>query len=213
MITAIDTMRSVARAAAEDPPALRSVPDEPLPGLGSGAPAASLAGLLPRVAMILIRLLIARTPEGKNPPSVPPGSLRLVAQALATFLPLLDFDWLPSDPGAIPKPTGRAYARIDYLRQERAARARLRATAARHRPARPARPVRRVQPDRPPESRAAAVFGLTVPDDDLWHDLLDLTSETLETFIGFDHQAGIHRCAELIEVLAESFDEPRPAAA
>ncbi len=141
--------------------------------------------------------------------------MRILAHALATFLPVLDLDWLPSDPGTLLRPTPRAYARIDLLRQERAARARLRAAAARHRPARPAPPgqIRRARPDRPPESRGAAVFGLAVPDDDLWHDLLDLTSETLETFIGFSHQAGIRRCAELIEVLAESFDEPRPAAA
>ncbi len=201
MITAIETIRSVSRAAAEDPPALRSVPDQSRPETGSGAPAASLAGLLPRVVMILIRLLIPRTPDDKNPPS------GILAHAIAAFLPLLDLDWLPSDPGTLPRPTPRAYARIDVLRQERAARARLRAAAARHRPA------RRVRPDRPPESRGAAVFGLPVPDDDLWHDLLDLTSEILETFIGFSYQPGIQRCAELIEVLADTFDEPTPAAA
>ncbi len=202
MITAIDTIRSVARAAVEDPPMLRSVPDEPAPGTGSGAPAASLDGLLPRVAMMLIRLLIARTPQG--------STLRIVAQALATFLPLLGLDWLPSDPGAIPRPTPRDCARIDLLRQERAARGRLRATVARHRPAQPAR---RVQPDRPPESRAGAFFGVAEPGGEVWDELLDLTSETLEIFIGFDHQEGVRHCAELIEVLADTFGEPTPKAA
>ncbi len=193
MITAIETIRSVAGRAAEHPPrATRGKPDRP--------PAQTLAGLPVRAARILLRLLL----------SANSNTLRILAQALAAFLPLLGLDWLPADPAAIPKPTQRVRARLDLLRQERAARARLRSTVARHRPA------RRARPDRPPANRAAAVLGLdwpAEPDEDLWHDLLDITSQTLETFIAYGHQQGVQPCAELLEVLAEVFAEPRPAAA
>ncbi len=194
--TAIETIRSVAGHAADHPPAPRAVPDHGRP------PAATLAGLPPRAARILLRLLFTHTPDG--------STLRILAQALTAFLPFLGLDWLPADPAAIRKPTDRVLARLDLLRQERAARARLRGAVARHRPA------RRAKPHRPPENRAAAALGLDwpdEPDDDLWHDLLDLTSQTLETFIAYGHQPGVRRCAELIEVLAEVFGEPRPAAA
>ncbi len=187
MITAIETIRAIAHAA-HHRPAPRSAPGDP-----SGAPAgpgASLAGLLPRVALMLIRLLVARTPEG--------STLRLVAQALATFLPLLDLDWLPADPTTIPVPAPQAEAHIELLRQERTSRARLRQLAA---------PGHRIQPDRPPASRTAA------PDDDVWIELLDLTSRTLETYIAFGHQRGARQCAELIDLLADTFGEDRPAAA
>ncbi len=215
MITAIETIRSVARTAADDPAPRRASNDDPgVAAPEGGPPAANLGGMLPRVVMMLIQLLVARTPEG--------STLRIVAQALATFLPLFGLDWLPSDPGVIPRPTTRDHARIHLLRQERDARARRRASAARHRPAQPARPApqpataasSRVQPDRPPASRTAANFGLPANDDDqLWHELLDLTSETLETFIGFDHQDGVRHCADLIELFADTFGEGEPKAA
>ncbi len=161
-----------------------------------------MAGLLPRAVQILMRLFFTHSPDG--------STLRILAQALSTYLPLLGLDWLPADPRTTPELTTPVLARIDLLRQERAARARLRSSVARHRPA------RRARPDRPPASRAAAALGLdwpAEPGDDLWHDLLDLTSQTLETFIAYGDQQGVRRCAELLEVLAGVFGEPRPAAA
>ncbi len=198
MITSIDTIQAVARHAAANPPAPRNAPDnvalarlrrDQPPGSGT-----SLAGLLPRVVRVLGRLLFT------------PASAHILAQAITTFLPLLDLDWLPAEPGAIPKPTIPVKARIDLLRQERAARARLRGAVARHRPA------RRARPDRPPENRAVSAPGIE-SGGDLWHDLLDLTSEALETFIAYGHQDGVGRCADLLDLLADTFNKPRPAAA
>ncbi len=208
MITAIDTIRSVARSAAEHPPGPRAVPDPP--ATAGGPPAASLAGLLPRVARVLARLLFAHGRDG--------DCLRVLARAVTTFVPLLDLGWLPAHPGAAPKPDTRVEARIDLLRQERAARARLRSAAARHRPARPAPPgqIQRARPDRPPGNRGATILGFpwaAATDDGLWHELLDLTSELLEICLGFGHQGGVQSCAELLELLAAVFGEPRPKAA
>ncbi len=140
MITAIETLQSVAHHAVANPPAPKSTPEDA--GGRPDRPPASLAGLLPRAARMMVRLLLARTPGG--------GTHQVLAHALSTFLPLLGLDWLPADPSAIRKPTIPVKSRLDLLRQERAARARLRCAVARHRPA------RRARPDRPPENRAAA---------------------------------------------------------
>ncbi len=210
MITAIDTIRSVARHAADHPPGPRAVPDQPESGrTRTGGPAAAcLAGLFPRVVQILVRLLFA---QGSGDPIAGSGGISSVlTQALATFVPFLDLGWLPADPGGVQGPNARVEARIDLLRQERTARARLRSAVARHRPAQP------VRPDRSPEDRGATILGFPWPaaaDDGLWHDLLDLTSEVLEICIVFGHQPGVRRCAELLEVLAEVFDVDRPEAA
>ncbi len=209
MITAIDTIRSVARHATDHPPGPRAVPDQPVSGSTrtGGAPNASLAGLLPRIVRILVRLLFA---QGSDGPVSSGGISHVLTQALTTFLAFLDLGWLPADPRGVPKPNARVEARVDLLRQERAARGRLRSAVARHRPARP------VRPDRPPEDRGATILGFPWPaaaDDGLWHDLLDLTSELLEICIVFGHQPGVRRCAKLLEVLAEVFDVDRPEAA
>ncbi len=198
MITAIETIRSVARHAVEKPPAPRAVPDRP--------PAGWLAGLPARAAAMLVRLFLA---------DVSPD---ILGQALAAYVPLFALDWLPADPRAIPSPTARDEARIDLLRQERASRARLGKMGPLPSPG------HGLRPDRPPEIRAVSALGRAMfvcpppgeprPEpDELWHELLDLTSETLETFIAYGHQAGIVRCAELLDLLADTFDDPRPAAA
>lgn len=190
--TALETIQAVAHHAVDNPPAPRAVPDPP--------PAASLAGLLPRLGRMLLRLLLAG--------ASPDDRLRIFPRALAAYLPLLGLDWLPADPRAIPVPSDRVVARLDLLRQERAARARLRSAVARHSGPRP------VPPDRPPENRLAAALGLesTAEPEELWQDLLDLTSETLETFIAYGHQEGVVRCAALIDLLAECAPRTKPAA-
>ncbi len=189
MMTSIETIRSVARRAADKPPAPRAVPDRP---------PVSLAGLPPRAARMLARLFFDQIPSGET---------GILARALAAYLPLFSLDWLPADPRAIPAPTARVEARIDLLRQERTSRARLRRVRR--------SPPHRVRPDRPPELRAVSALGVETPaePDVLWHELLDLTSETLETFIGYGHQQGIARCAELLDLLAGIFDVDRPEAA
>ncbi len=184
MITSIETIRSVARHAVEDPTTASS--DSP--------PACSLSGLLPRLAQLVTGLFAAGAPGG--------NTIHVVAQALAAFLPLLDLGRQPAEPPAPSELVTKDEARIDLLRQERTARARLRSATARHRPA------QRVRPDRPPFAAFTAP-----PDEEVWHDLLDLTSEALEAFIRFRHPEGVGPCLELLELLAETFGVDVPEAA
>ncbi len=46
-----------------------------------------------------------------------------------------------------------------------------------------------------------------------WHELLDLTSEVLETCIRHRHLAGVRGCLELLDLLADAFTLERPEAA
>ncbi len=189
LTTSIETIRSVARRAAEDPS----------PGVCAPA-GGSLAGFLPRLAQLVTRLFTGNATG---------GAIRIVAQALAAFVPLLELGRRSPDPAAEapagaspeapaePELTTKDEARIDLLLQERAARARRRGAGA-----------HRVRPDRPPEARATAEA-----EDEVWNDLLDLTSEALETFIRFRNAVGVERCLELLDLLAEAFAIDRPEAA
>ncbi len=58
------------------------------------------------------------------------SEMRILAQALHTFLPVLDLDWLPSAEEGLPKPTPEAEAHIHALRLERARHAAHRETHA-----------------------------------------------------------------------------------
>ncbi len=192
MHIAIETIRTVAQLAQDDP----------APEAVGATGRAALDGLWPRLAQLVARLLATGATGGKNPPSIPPftkgGSLmQIIAQALATLLPLLNLDGRPTDPGT--ELAGKDKARVDFLRRERADRARHRA-----------------RPDRPPESRSFPGFGNggdAEPEADVWNDLLELISEALEAFIRFGDRTGIDRCAELLDLLAETFGVTQPEAA
>ncbi len=207
VITAIETIRAVARRAAEDP--------SPRCFGGPAAPAQAARSLLPRVAE-LVKRLFAGNATGT--------AIRIVAQALAAFLPLLDREKQPDEPVAAPAEpelTTKDEARIDLLLQERAARTRQRGAGDSH--------VASVfaRPDIPPAASAAepavtatppaeAPPAEASPEADVWNDLLDLTSEALETFIRFRNAVGVKRCLELLDLLAEAFGvrpkEVKPAA-
>ncbi len=184
MITTIETIRSVARHAQGAP--------------GPEAPAATgraaIDGLWPRLVQLVAGLL-ATNVTGT-------GILQVIAQALTTLLPLLNLDGRSTVPGA-GKLTVQEKARLDLLRQERAARARQRA-------------AHRARPDRPPANRRFPFFGDggdAEPETDAWNDLLQLVSEALEAFIRFRDRAGIDRCVEPPELIAELFGVAPPEAA
>ncbi len=213
MIIAIETIRSVARRAAEDPvPTLRPVPAQPrrfrkpsAPNHESSPP--SITGLPWRLTRLVTGMFEAGTPAG--------NVIYLIAQALAAFVPLLDFDWQPSGADATAELTAKQEARIDLLRQERESRCGLRRLDE--------TPIWRARPDRPPTAlRAAdspvalpAVAPLAVapPAFDVWDDLLNLTSEALETFIRRRDAIGVRSCLGLLDLLAETFAVDRPEAA
>ncbi len=183
LITAIETIRAVAHRAAEDPqpPAAADPPT---------------TGSFPvRLWRLLIRLLDAEMPEGRI--------LQVLWRALRALLPLLTFDPPPADPPVDPpEPPVKTRARIDLLRQERAARARERQAGELHACARP---------DRPPAPASAFVSDTPgEPDGDLWNDLLDLTSESVEVFVLSGDAEGVGRCAELLDLLSETFAEEHP---
>ncbi len=187
MIQAIETIRAIARHAAEDPsPAAICTP--------AGAP----ASLMPRVAGFVSRL-VAGGATGT--------AIRIVAQALVAFLPLLDRGKQPDATPAEPELTTKDEARIDLLLLERAARARDRHTGDVH------VATAFAPPDIPPAASAAAEPAVTGAEDEVWNDLLDLTSEALETFIRFRNAVGVKRCLELLDLLAEAFDVDWPEAA
>ncbi len=192
LINAIDTLRSVARRAVEDP-----APENPSLRLGSPAkrhrtrrPArsASPPGTPPEAQLLQLhtRLLESGDPGDRS-------SVLIAAQTLAVILrlvaadqpkyPILEYSrdtGSAAGPDIPPEMTVKEEARIDLLRQERRARARSR--------------------------------GATAPDA-LWHDLLDFTSEALETFIRRRHLAGARSCLDLLDLLAEAFAVDRPEAA
>ncbi len=208
MIIAIETIRAVARRAAEDPaPGPRPVPAQPRRFRRPSPPSresrpAPIAGLLPRLARLVTGMFDAGTPAG--------NVIYLIAQALAAFLPLLDLGQESPDADAAPEMTAKEEARIDLLRQERAARSGLRRLDE-------SLIVKgRVRPDRPPAALRAADSPVTLPavaPPDVWNDLLDLTSEALETFIRFRDAIGVKSCLELLDLLAETFAVDRPEAA
>ncbi len=192
LTTAIETIRSVAHRAVDDP-------QPPAIGAASGPPAAANFGA--RLWRLLIRLLDADMPEGRL--------LRIIVQALRALLPLLGVDLPPADPPTDPPADPAANppadlsqpvktrARIDLLRQERAARSQERSAAAARANAAPDRPpVHRARPDVPPASP---------PDAEVWHCLLDLSSEAVETYVATADAEGIGRCVELLDTLAETF--------
>ncbi len=126
LITAIDTIRSIARRAAEDPrpgnPRLRlAFPTRPRRAASSTAASSTAAPpvlpvpFLPYLGRLVTRLFVTAVPAG--------DTFQIVAQALAAFLPLLDLAPAPTDPDIPPEMTTRERARIDLLHQERAARA------------------------------------------------------------------------------------------
>lgn len=187
--TAIETVRSVARRAMEDP-------QPPAAGAGTRQP---VDGLLPRIAALIARLFATGMREG--------NLLRIVARALATFLPLLAAGRPPAGPRPVPESATRNQARVDLLRQERAARARERRAAE-------VLAARRARPHLPPADRARPhIPPAGGSDAGAWHDLLDLTSEALEVFITHGDAAGTAGVAELLDLLAEAFAPGRPEAA
>ncbi len=203
MIIAIETIRSVARRAAEDPapekPSLRLVDSARHRRPKPETTIATIAGGLPRLARLVTRLFGADTPAGNG--------IYIIAQALAAFLPLLGLHRQSRDPQAAPETTAKEQARIDLLRQERATRSdhrRLDTTLTARKLARP---------DRPPAALRAGEASVAPPDDEVWNDLLDLTSEALETFIRFRDAIGVRSCLELLDLLAETFTVDCPEAA
>ena len=179
--TSIDTLRSVARHAADDP----ELPD---PGTGGARP--FLPGLLPRITRFVAGFLADGTPSG--------SVLRVIARALSGLLPLLER--APREAMPLPEPTEKDGARIQLLQQERAARARERAAAKEE-------VAGRTRPDVPtsvriPADVAAALFG---PADDAWNDLLDLVSEALEVFIVAGDRGGVSAVLEILDLTAEAF--------
>ncbi len=190
LITAIETIRSVARHAAEDPQPPAAAADRPL------------ASFPARLWRLLARLLDAEMPEGQL--------LRILVRTLRALLPLLVQEPPPSDPPADPPSDPPAdppesplktLARIDLLRQERAARARGRRAGELSTCA---------PPDRPPVANRAAAAGNA---GQVWHELVDLASEAVEACVAAGDDRGIGRCVELLDVLAETFDGDRPEAA
>ena len=186
-IHSLDIMRSVAQHAADNP-----LP--PAPDADGARP--TLPDLLPRIARIVTGLFGGDAPSGTL--------LRVIAQAFATLLPLLDRD---ADSGAepagarpVPEPTVAGDARIDILRQTRAARWRERDRAK-------AELTTRGRSDVPPSVRlpagtAADLFG---PVDEAWNDLFDLITDALELFIVFRDDRGVSATVELLDLLDEFF--------
>ncbi len=107
-----------------------------------------------------------------------------------------------------PDMTATEQARIDLLRQERDSRAAMRRLGMK------LVDVKRVRPDRPPaDHRAATPPAVAPPSDKGWHDLLDLTSDALETFICRRDTPGIRGCLALLDLFADTCDADRPEAA
>ncbi len=186
MQIAVETIRSVARRAVEDP----------TPGEGRPPAGVALPGSTPRIAHFVKGMF---TGDNAGPTIV------FVTKALAVLSPILDHGRRSAAPSE-PEPAVKDQARIDLLRQERAARARQRQAAT----AMPA--TARVRPDRPPASSARGACVL-VPNDDLLHEVLDLISEALELFIRYRDIAGVRGCLELLDMLSGSFRLGRSEAA
>lgn len=81
---------------------------------------ASLKAYLLRVVLCLESLF--------DPAPVDDGETRILACALASFLPILDLDWLPTGPEDPPKLTERDLVIVKALERERARQAAKRAT-------------------------------------------------------------------------------------
>ncbi len=187
MITAIETIRSVARRAVEDP----TPPADP-----KQKPGAAPRCLLPRLVRLVMRLFAADSAGIRT--------IYVIAEVLAAFLPLFDSGPEPPDAGGAPGMSPKEQARVDLLRQERASRAGLGRIGMR------LVGGQRARPDRPPAMAPPAMAPL---DDDARNEFLDLISQTLETFIRRRDANGIRGCLCLLDLLADTFDAGHPEAA
>ena len=149
----------------------------------------SLDGMLPRLGATLAQLF-----AGVNLGE----SWRIVARAFAAFLPLLDVDSVPTATDE------QIRARVDLLRLERQSRAHLVRLA-----------TSRARPDRPPEVRSFPAIGsawAATPQGSAWNAFLDLISEALEIYLRAGHRRGVASCADLLDLLADTFAELPDAA-